>query len=159
MTELPDLTNTETWTDDDLDALRVAVLREQERRWTLRTAPERVAQEAERYAEAVAAEPTVEWGEGTVIGPGQTVTEDGVEWRNTSGAWLSVPPSAYPLGYQRTKAPAEPVPEFKAGEQVKTGDLRSYKGTTYQCLQPHTTADHWAPDVAHSLWTVAVEDN
>lgn len=157
MTELHDLSNADVWTDDDLDSLRIAVLTEQERRWTLRTGRERFAQEAERFAEAVATEPPIDWIEGTVIGPGQTVTEDGVEWRNTSGAWLSVPPSTYPLGYQRTKAPADPVALFKAGEEVQPGDLRTYNGITYQCLQPHTTADHWTPDVAVSLWTVAVE--
>ena len=32
MATIPDLTNAETWTDDDLDALRVAVATEQERR-------------------------------------------------------------------------------------------------------------------------------
>ena len=51
--------------------------------------------------------------------------------------------------------PTPDAPEFRAGEQVKPGDLRTYKGTVYQCLQAHTTADHWTPDVAASLWTVA----
>ena len=40
---LPDLTDAETWTDDDLDALRVAVLTEQERRTRVDAAPAQVA--------------------------------------------------------------------------------------------------------------------
>ena len=40
---LPDLTNPETWTDDDLDALRVAVLAEQERRTRVTAAPMQLA--------------------------------------------------------------------------------------------------------------------
>lgn len=40
---LPDLTNTETWTDADLDRLRVAVLTEQERRTRVTAAPAQLA--------------------------------------------------------------------------------------------------------------------
>ena len=40
---LPDLTDAETWTDDDLDALRVAALTEQERRTRVAAAPAQVA--------------------------------------------------------------------------------------------------------------------
>ena len=40
---LPDLTNATTWTDDDLDALRVAVLTEQERRTRVTAAPMQLA--------------------------------------------------------------------------------------------------------------------
>ena len=40
---LPDLTDAETWTDDDLDALRVIVLTEQERRARVDAAPAQLA--------------------------------------------------------------------------------------------------------------------
>ena len=40
---IPDLTNAETWTDDDLDALRVAVATEQERRARVTAAPTQLA--------------------------------------------------------------------------------------------------------------------
>lgn len=40
---LPDLTNVETWTDDDLDHLRVAVATEQERRTRVTAAPTQLA--------------------------------------------------------------------------------------------------------------------
>ena len=43
MADLPDLTNTTTWTDDDLDALRVAVAVEQERRTRVAAAPAQLA--------------------------------------------------------------------------------------------------------------------
>ena len=43
MATIPDLTNVETWTDDDLDALRVAVLTEQERRTRVAAAPAQLA--------------------------------------------------------------------------------------------------------------------
>ena len=43
MADLPDLTNTTTWPDADLDALRVHVLREQERRARVTAAPMQLA--------------------------------------------------------------------------------------------------------------------
>ena len=43
MADLPDLTNTTTWPDTDLDQLRVAVLAEQERRTRVTAAPMQLA--------------------------------------------------------------------------------------------------------------------
>ena len=151
---IPDLTDRDAWTDDALTGMLEAVRAEQQRRWTLDNAEAEAEKIATDYSDAATGEPALEWKPGTVIGPGRTVTEDGIEYRNTSGAWLSVPPSAYPLGYQRTQ-PVQNVLPFKAGEQVKAGDLRTYQGKTYQCLQPHTTADHWAPPLVPALWTLA----
>lgn len=44
MATIPDLTDAETWTDADLDALRVAALREQERRTRVTAAPGQLAE-------------------------------------------------------------------------------------------------------------------
>ena len=43
MATIPDLTDAETWADDELDALRVAVLAEQERRTRVAAAPMQLA--------------------------------------------------------------------------------------------------------------------
>lgn len=43
MATIPDLTDAETWPDDDLDALRVAALAEQERRARVTAAPMQLA--------------------------------------------------------------------------------------------------------------------
>ena len=43
MATIPDLTDAETWPDDDLDALRVAVATEQERRTRVTAAPTQLA--------------------------------------------------------------------------------------------------------------------
>lgn len=32
------------------------------------------------------------------------------------------------------------------------GDLRSYEGILYKCLQAHTSQDDWTPDISASLW-------
>ncbi|TFI01624.1 carbohydrate-binding protein [Micrococcus lylae] len=171
---LPDLTDTETWTDDDLDALRVAVLTEQERRYVLATAEARAEQTARQYRDAVeAALPPLAEGEhrawfqltgGHDAYPrGAVVAHGGKVWESEHPAnvwepggigvddrlWVDVTEDA------PDPEPVPDAPEFKAGEQVKPGDFRTYNGTIYRCLQAHTTADHWAPDVAPSLWTVA----
>ena len=43
MATIPDLTNSDTWTDEDLDHLRVAVVTEQERRTRVTAAPMQLA--------------------------------------------------------------------------------------------------------------------
>lgn len=48
---IPDLTDTDTWTDEGLDVLRRAVLNEQERRANLASIPGQVAALAAKYAE------------------------------------------------------------------------------------------------------------
>ena len=43
MATIPDLTDAETWTDEDLDQLRVAVVTEQERRTRVTAVPTQLA--------------------------------------------------------------------------------------------------------------------
>jgi len=40
------------------------------------------------------------------------------------------------------------------GEQVMVGDVRSYNGTDYECIQSHWTQGDWTPDVTPALWKV-----
>ena len=173
MTDLPDLTDTETWPDDTLDALRVAVLTEQERRHTIATAEARMGQETARYRDAVdAALPPLAAGEHRPwvqptgahdAYPRDYVVEHGGRvWqsRHPANVWEPGAPGVPGVLWEDVTAdapapaPAPDAPAFKAGEAVKPGDLRTYNGVVYRCIQAHTTAAHWAPDVAPSLWTV-----
>jgi len=146
---------------DELVQLREAILQEENRRWKLETAKARAEQIATEYEEAVAAEPTQEYVTGMVIGPGRKVRENGEEWINVSKAWLSAPPSVYPIGYRRTGPPVAEVLPFVVGETVKAGDLRRHKGVVYQVVTGHTTAAHWAPDLPDmtALWIPATVTN
>lgn len=167
----PDLTDAETWTDDDLDALRAAVLTEQERRYVLATAPDRAEQTARQYRDAVeAALPPLGEGEHRAwVQPlgghdayprGAVVAHKGRVWesRNPANVWEPGGPGV-PAGLWKdvtANAPEpEPVPSappFKAGEVVKPGDLRTYQGSVYAVIQGHTTADHWPPPAVPALW-------
>lgn len=153
MATIPTLTDA-SWSDADLDALRVAVLTEQERRARIANAPSQAQQIADQYAQAVKGQPAKAWKTGTVVGPGEKVTEGGQEYRNVSGAWLSASPSQYPMGYQLTTAPTGAA-AWKAGEAVKVGDLRTSAGKTYKVLQAHTTQVGWEPQNVAALWALA----
>lgn len=165
---LPDLTDTTAWPDTLLADLRVAVQTEQERRYTLATAPAQAAQVAQQYRSAVeAALPPLQegkhrdWtqpsGAHDSYPKGAIVSHSGKIWESQHPANVWEPGTDSRLWKDVTASapPPEPTPSaapFKAGESVKVGDLRTYKSVVYRAISAHTTADHWAPDVAHSLW-------
>ena len=39
----------------------------------------------------------------------------------------------------------------------KTGQIRRYKGNLYKCVKDHTSQEDWAPDTAHSLWSLTAD--
>lgn len=47
--------------------------------------------------------------------------------------------------------------EWAAGESYYIGDIRSYDGTLYKCIQSHTAAEGWEPPNTPSLWEVYEE--
>ena len=42
--------------------------------------------------------------------------------------------------------------EWKVGVSYKIGDIVSYKGNQYKCIQPHTSLNGWEPSNVASLW-------
>jgi chitinase len=46
----------------------------------------------------------------------------------------------------------EPEGEWKTGVNYKPGDVVSYQGKEYLCLQGHPSMAHWSPSAAASLW-------
>ena len=128
---------------------------EQNRRRLIMDAPAQQKAIAAQYAAAVAAAAPTPWASLTDrVGPGQRVIwTDGQTWRNTSGAWLptTATPATWPQGWaQETGLPAAVA--WAAGQAVKVGDLRTYGGKTYRCLQAHTTQAGWVPPGVPALW-------
>ncbi|WP_229232259.1 carbohydrate-binding protein [Sinomonas cyclohexanicum] len=149
------MTDTTAWPDTDLDALRIAVLTEQERRARLTTAPAQAADLAKRYESAVGPNPApVPFSPVPTFGhgPGVIVTFNGHPWRNKSGAWLSADPGVYPLGWTQLDLPSAPA-WSGASVAYKVGDLVTYNSVVYRCLQAHTSQPAWTPTAAVSLWT------
>lgn len=48
--------------------------------------------------------------------------------------------------------------EWAAGEQVLVGNVRSYGGSDYQCIQAHVTQVSWEPPNVPALWQVVEEE-
>ncbi|HCM9596291.1 glycosyl hydrolase family 18 protein [Enterobacter bugandensis] len=46
----------------------------------------------------------------------------------------------------------EPEGEWKVGTRYKTGEIVTYHGTQYRCVQGHTSQSDWAPTAAATLW-------
>ena len=174
---LPDLTDAETWTDDDLDRLRVAVATEQERRYVLATAEARAEQTARQYRDAVeaveAALPPLAEGQhrawaqplgGHDAYPrGAVVAHKGRVWesRNPANVWepggQGVPAQLWEdvTANAPDPEPAPNGPAWKAGEAVKVGDLREYGGAVYAAVQAHTMQNGWEPPAVPALWKKA----
>ena len=49
-------------------------------------------------------------------------------------------------------AEAPTVTPFTPGLNVKEGDILEFEGDHYRVISPHTTASHWPPNEAHSLF-------
>lgn len=49
--------------------------------------------------------------------------------------------------------PPDPgVNEWQNSRSYKVGDVVTYKGKKYTCLQAHTSNAGWTPDAAFTLW-------
>lgn len=145
-----------TYSLSDLATLAAQVLAEQQRRNTVANGAAQATSIANAYAAAVAGQAAVDGG-GTIPtsgwGPGQAVTFSGTVYVNQSGAWLSANPTQYPMGWRLQTAPS--ASPWAAGTAYKVGDLAAYQGTTYKCLQAHTSQVGWEPPNVPALWAVA----
>lgn len=79
---------------------------------------------------------------------GARVLFEGEVWVNTISANVWRPGVA---GWQRENEP-EPTPDWKAGIAYKVGDVVTYQGAEYQCLQAHTSQAGWTPSAVPALW-------
>lgn len=149
--------------DEQLRTLSNACLDELARRYTIETAKTRIEDTVKAYEQATAGEKTrkiTDISQDDTIGPkGRFIDADGVEWVNESLAWLSPHtsgPSKYPWGWKRaTPLPTETAKEWVAGEKMVKGELRSYNGKVWRCLQDHTAQTYFKPGEASSLWVEA----
>lgn len=149
---------------EDLFNLYHLVKAELEKKRLVRGAEMQLKDLTERYKAAVSDDPAKKldsMAKGETVGPGQKLIIDGVEWTNSSGAFLSphtAGPSQYPQGWQRTGAstpnPAA-VPLWKIDTQYKAGDEVNYAGKVFKCLQAHKSQSDWAPPVVPALWSPA----
>ena len=151
-TALPDLTNTETWTDDDLDALRIAVLAEQERRRLIADAPAQAVALADRYAAAIGRKDGDPWVQPTgahdAYPLGITVTHGGKTWENLTPANVWEPGVS---GWREQVAQGYPawVQPTGAHDAYAKGDRVAFDGSNYESLIDGNT---WSPTAYPAGW-------
>ena len=142
--QIPTLTDRDQWTDDDLDALRIAVLTEQERRQTLDTAASQAEQINQRYVAAIVTHggktwesliPANVWEPG-VSGWREVVTED----PDTGDP--GVPDFVQPTG-------AHDAYQIGAHDAYQIGDRVRFDGKVYESLIGGNT---WSPSAYPTGW-------
>lgn len=100
---------------------------------------------------------------------GNVVTHNGRVWKSTHPGLNHWEPGSTGVDYRiwaditdevteepedsDTTVPTNGAKPFKPGLELKAGDVVTYNGNDYKVLQPHTSAAHWPPDAAHSLFS------
>ena len=65
----------------------------------------------------------------------------------------SLPSSALAVKTANGGTPPDPsAPEWQNNHSYQAGDVVSYKGKKYTCIQAHTSNAAWTPDAAFTLW-------
>ena len=92
---------------------------------------------------------------------GGLLLDGGIVYRNVSGVPLTTPPSGFPgdpsvwthlfvVALDATEPPTGDA--WAAGVAYIVGDVVTYEGSTYTCLQAHTSQAGWTPAAVPSLW-------
>ena len=156
-----------TLTDDALDALRVSVLIEQERRALLASAPAQAEALATTYAAAIGRKPGDPYqpvtGAHDAYPPGSIVEGNAGEYHRST-AWASHAPGTtgapwervWPDGDGWTTTPPAAGPLVWAVGISAVADVTvvSHEGRLWRCKITHVTHAGWAPSAsAYAVWT------
>lgn len=161
---LPALTDTETWPDETLDALRVAVLAEQERRWTIATAPTQAAQLADAWERATGRTDGDPWVQPTgahdAYKHGARVTHDGHTWESLhsgnahapgESGWRIVPDDDPDTGEPGVAPYVQPT---GAHDAYRKGDRVLWEGDVWESTMDGNV---WTPSDLPSGWVKVTE--
>lgn len=150
---LPDI-NWTTLTDEDLRALADRLAREQQ----ARALPKQMDALNQEYLTATGRGDGTAWvqpqGGHDAYPKGHTVMVDGKTYRS------KVPANVWPPGQDPNGAlweavtPAVVQGEWAAGMDVTVGQIVTYEGQSYRCVQAHRTQAGWTPPAVPALWAV-----
>ena len=153
--------------DADLDALRLAVLLEQERRNLLAQAPAAAVELATRYAAAIGRKPGDPYQPVTGAHdayPPDSIVEGNAGEYHRSTAWASHAPGAQGAPWERvwpdgdgwtSTPPADAGPlAWAVGISAVAGEtVVSHEGRLWRAKLTHTTHEGWVPSpAAHAVW-------
>lgn len=152
-----------TYTLDELAALASQVRDEQAKRATIANAPQQISAINSKVLAAQGVSDGSAWVQPTDASNaypiGWTVTYNGKTWQSRIAANTTTPGDpADPQNYRWWQDMTPPPPTTGtpawsgAGVAYAIGDKVTYNGSTYQCLQAHTSQPDWTPDATPALW-------
>ena len=144
-----------TLTNADLDALRIDVLTEQERRARIESTPGTIEALNRDYLDAEGTEPGQAWrqpaGAHDAYPEGWAVEHDGKTWVSLTPANTWEPGvSGWREVTDEGDAPAEWVRPSGAHDAYQTGDRVTFEGAVYESIHP--TANTWSPNEYAAAW-------
>lgn len=162
MATLPILTDTAAWTDSDLEALRIAVVTEQEQRRNLVTSVAQIENASWSYRIAAdralpkGTKPAYKVGEPYPVGYVFSYEGKTYKVRQTHITQADWKPDAVLALYEVVPdAPAGGgTPAWQASVSYKVNDTVTYQSKTYKCLQAHTSQVGWEPAAVPALWSL-----
>ena len=82
-------------------------------------------------------------------------SESGWDPADTAALWTPLARDAADTGTTSTTSSVTSAPTAWSGNFIsyKIGDLVSYQGSTYKCIQAHTSESGWDPADTEALWT------
>jgi hypothetical protein len=152
-----------TYTDDELTDLSSQIRDEQTKRATIANAPAMISHINAKVLAAQGVSRGEAWVQPTgatdAYPIGWTVTYNGKTWMSLIAANTTIPGDpADPQSYRWWKdmtvvPPTSGPPDWSgAGVAYAVGDVVTYNGQTYKCLQAHTSQPGWTPDAVPALW-------
>ena len=161
------MTDLAALTDADLDALRLALLLEQERRNLIAQAPAAASELATRYAAAIGRKDGDPYqpvtGTHDAYPPGSIVEGNAGEYHRST-AWASHTPGTTGAPWERvwpdgdgwtTTPPATGPLVWAVGIAAVAGEtVLSHEGRLWRCKVTHVTHAGWVPSAAtYAVWT------
>lgn len=153
------MTDLTALTDAEVLALLEQVSAEYQRRSMLKHIPEQMADLNKAYQSSSGYEDGQPWvqpvGAVGAYMTGDTVTHRDAEWRSLIDFNVTEPgdeadPQAYRWWQNLTDQPEEGA--WAPGVDYAVGQIVTYDGTDYECVQGHTSQPGWTPDAVPSLW-------
>lgn len=141
--------------DKEFEATLQAAFAEQSRRSILANAEREISEIKTQYEKALGRSSGAEWVQPTgAHDKDAVVTYNGYLRRSLIDNNFTQPSDDkfWVYANESETAPTPYAPDWKAGEALKVGDLRLYKGIVYSVVQAHTSAAHWPPDQVPALY-------
>lgn len=151
---LPDIDYTQL-TDSEVAQLKSEAELEQERRIRVALAPQKVEEVAFTFLQDVGRSDGSEWVQPTgahdAYPMGYKVVKDDITWESLIPANVTVPGSD-PRWWKDLTTVVDPNAWDQNYKSYGVGDIVTYEGKSYSCLQAHTSQPGWSPADVPALW-------